>query len=425
MQKLLFRFYFILLLPSILLNAQTTKEEVLSDLRFAGGLYCPYYYTKFVPTQAPEGYNPFYISHYGRHGSRWVISSRCHIIPEKTLGEADKAGKLTELGKSLYERIQIVAEDARDRYGDLAPLGAEEEKEIAERMFRNFPEVFSTKDGRECNIYCRSTQSPRCILSMAANNERLKELNPDIKIIREASKRNNYLNNDANLNNDTVRTIVSDFLHKHLNPSRFITSIFTDTTYAYEHIDDPVEFIHLIFSAAIDLPDINYLKISLYDVFSDDEIFILWQSSNLGMYCRVGPSLVNGKRALKSAGLLLKDIIDCADSAINNKNISADLRFGHDTYIIPLLALMDIKGMNIKESDPEKVYKVWSDFKASPMGTNVQIIFYRHIKSNDILVKILFREKETEIPVKTDIAPYYHWKDVKAYYEKKIVISRI
>ena len=76
--------------------------------------------------------------------------------------------------------------------------------------------------------------------------------------------------------------------------------------------------------------------------------------------------------------------------------------------------------MNVQESDPDKVYMAWSNFKASSMGSNLQLIFYQNDNSDDILVKILLCEKETEIPVKTDIAPYYNWEDVKAYYEKKI-----
>jgi hypothetical protein len=130
---------------------------------------------------------------------------------------------------------------------------------------------------------------------------------------------------------------------------------------------------------------------------------------------------VNGKSALKSASLLLKNVVECADAAINNQNVSADLRFGHDSYIIPLLALMDIQGMNVQEPDPDKVYSAWCSFKASPMGTNLQLIFYRNDTNGDILVKLLHCEKETAIPVPTDAAPYYHWKDVRAYYEKKIL----
>ena len=128
---------------------------------------------------------------------------------------------------------------------------------------------------------------------------------------------------------------------------------------------------------------------------------------------------MNGTSALKSASLLLQDILARADSAVAGRTVAADLRFGHDVYIIPLLALMDIQGMNVQEPDPDKVYTAWSGFKASPMGSNLQIIFYVNEKKNDILVKFLLCEQETKIPVPSESVPYYHWKDVRAYYGEK------
>lgn len=415
-------FTYLLLFSVIgILQAQTTREEFFSDARYAGGLYCPYIKPNAVQTPAPKGYEPFYISHYGRHGSRWVISPDCHIIPQKILGEAYNEGKLTDLGKSLFQRIKLAAEDAADRYGDLSPLGVNEEKQIAERMYKSFPQVFNTKDSHKSFIYSRSTQVPRCILSMAAFNERLKELNPSIKIVSEATKRNSYLNNDGVLNRDTVKTLVSGFLKRHLQADRFLSTIFNDTAYAKQKIDDPGTFMSHVFSAAINLPNLDHLNFSMMDVFNNEEIFVLWQSLNMHMYYLVGPSPINEKTVLKSSSLLLKDILSCAENAIMKKNISADLRFGHDTYIIPLLALMDIKDMNVPESSPEKVYTAWSSFKASPMGTNLQLVFYKNEKSGDILVKLLFCEKEVQIPVTTNLSPYYHWQDIKEYYEKKLL----
>lgn len=414
-----FIFLFLLLL-SIVSKGQTTKEEFFSDTNYAGGIYCPYIFVNKSTTPVPEGYTPFYISHYGRHGSRWLISTKTHTIPEEILGDAFKADKLTSLGKSLYERVKIVADDADGRYGDLAPLGVKEHKDIAERMYRSFPEVFSTRGGRKCHIYSRSTVVPRCILSMAANNERLKELNPEIEIVREASKKNSYLNNDANIDRDTAEIIANSFLRRNFNADRFISSLFNDTVYANKHIDDHVGFANIVFSMAINMANLDYLKISLFDVFTKDELFILWQASNIQMYFGVGPSHVNVEIVKQSATFLLRDILDCADNAIKNNNISADLRFGHDTYIIPLLVLLEVKGMNVQESDPGAVYKIWSNFKVSSMGTNLQLIFFRNDNNGDVLVKLLHCEKEVEIPVVTDVAPYYHWKDFKAYYQKKV-----
>ena len=55
------------------------------------------------------------------------------------------------------------------------------------------------------------------------------------------------------------------------------------------------------------------------------------------------------------------------------------------------------------------------------MGCNIQFIFYRkNFNDKDILVKVLLNENEARMPIKSDITPYYHWKDVEAYYRKKL-----
>ncbi|MFA5848398.1 MAG: histidine-type phosphatase [Bacteroidales bacterium] len=418
MNQLKFSVAVLFLLFPTLVQAQTTKEEFLSDINHASGIYQIYNYVSAPATPAPKGYKPFYVSHYGRHGSRWIQTPESYTSPQNILNEAHKANKLSALGESLYEKVTLAAKDAEGRYGDLTPLGVKEHRQIAERMFRSFPEVFSTKNGRKCYIYSRSTVVPRCILSMAANNERLKELNPEIEITRDAAARFTYLNNSyANVKRDSVYAIRDNFIKKHFDTERFINSLFTDNAYSKELIADPVAFIRNIHLIAGDLPDVDHLNISMSDFFSPDDQFTLWQALNMSSYYNVGPSPVNGKVAMDSSKLLLREILECADNAVKTGNRSADLRFGHDTYIIPLLALLDIKGMNNRESVPENIYAVWSDFKVSPMGANLQIIFYRNGKTGDVVVKLLHCEKVVEIPVKTDIAPYYYWKDFKAYYQ--------
>jgi len=419
------RFYLILslavlLIPQLLLS-QTTKEEFLSNIKYASGIYQPYDYVKTAKTPAPKDYAPFYISHYGRHGSRWIQSQETYEYPRSILAKAHNDSKLTQLGESVYQRINTAAQDAWKRYGDLSQLGAKEHKAIAERMFDSFPEVFSTRNGKKCTIYSRSTVVPRCILSMAANNEKLKEFNPQIETIREASDRNYYLNNRyTQVYRDSISKIVNNFLLKHVNFDTFLNSLFNDMTYAHNVVDSPVTFMRNIHLIATDIPCVDNLDFTLFDIFTKDELFYLWQANNMSTYYACGPSNVNGKVAKDSSKLLLKDILDCAEKAIKGHGVSADLRFGHDSYIIPLLALMDIEGMNVAIDDPEKISEVWSDFKVSPMGANLQIIFYRSSKNPEILVKILHCEKEVKIPLKSDIAPYYRWSDFKKYYTTKL-----
>jgi hypothetical protein len=411
----------VLLLISASLLSQTTKEEFLKDRRHASGIYQPYNFEATKSTPAPKGYTPFYISHYGRHGSRWVQTPDTYTYPQNILSKAHNEGMLTPLGESVYKRVDAAAKDAWNRYGDLSQLGAKEHREIAERMFFSFPEVFSTKNGKKCKVYSRSTIVPRCILSMAANNEKLKELNPEIELIREASDRNRYLNNKyTQAKKDSVYAIRDNFLKSNLDINMFVSKLFKETTYAAKNISDPLSFMKSIHLIATDIPCVDSLDFTLFDIFTDDELFTLWQGSNMSIYYACGPSGVNGKVVRDSTKLLLKDILDCAERAVNGGDISADLRFGHDSYTIPLISMMEIKGMNVTTNDPEKIYQVWSDFKVSPMGVNLQIIFYKSSKNPEILVKVLHCEKEVEIPVKSDIAPYYKWEDFKAYYKAKL-----
>ena len=54
-------------------------DELRADPRKAYGTDYPYSFAKVELTKAPKGYKPFYISHYGRHGSRYYWSERLYI----------------------------------------------------------------------------------------------------------------------------------------------------------------------------------------------------------------------------------------------------------------------------------------------------------------------------------------------------------
>ena len=81
--------------------AQTTKEEMLASPEKTAGVYYAYPAPESTDhyTKAPKGYTPFYISHFGRHGSRYLISDSEYTNPMETLERADKAGALSPLGK--------------------------------------------------------------------------------------------------------------------------------------------------------------------------------------------------------------------------------------------------------------------------------------------------------------------------------------
>ena len=87
---------------------------------------------------------------------------------------------------------------------------------------------------------------------------------------------------------------------------------------------------------------------------------------------------------------------------------------------MPLTGLLQLENCYNEENNSADFYKVWSDFKIVPMAANVQMIFFRKDKSDDILVKFMLNEKEVSIPLESDVKPYYHWKDVEKFYRNKI-----
>ena len=117
--------------------AQTTKEEMLASPEKTAGVYYAYPAPESTDhyTKAPKGYTPFYISHFGRHGSRYLISDSEYTNPMETLERADKAGALSPLGKDALKRLHEIYAEAAGRNEDLSPLGVRQHRGVAERMF--------------------------------------------------------------------------------------------------------------------------------------------------------------------------------------------------------------------------------------------------------------------------------------------------
>ena len=62
-------------------NAQQARQDIARDVNLAASNYVAYRGPQKVLTPAPKGYVPYYISHYGRHGSRYLIGANSYDVP--------------------------------------------------------------------------------------------------------------------------------------------------------------------------------------------------------------------------------------------------------------------------------------------------------------------------------------------------------
>ena len=396
-------------------------KEITANRYLAGSNYLDY--DRQLPTKpltpAPKGYVPFYMSHYGRHGSRWLISERDYTSPINTLKDARMAGKLTPLGEETLKKLEDFFPTTIKRLGDLTIVGERQHHGIGRRMTQNFPEIFKTQN---VIIDARSTTVFRCILSMIAECEELAAANPTAKIHNDVSESLQYYLNQPwdgivkQMGRNTGDQEDKDYKHKYTHPERLMKALFNDEAWVRNNIAAG-DFMRRLFHVASNMQS-HDTDIELLSLFTDEEVYDLWRIRNIGWYLDYGPSPVSGQKMPFSQRNLLKNIIETADTVSQTQ---ATLRFGHEVCVMPLACLLELDNCGMAIENLDELDKYWRNYRIFPMGCNIQLVFYKPKKGNgDILVKALLNEREAYMPAKTDNWPYYKWQDLRQYYLDKL-----
>ena len=420
---------FLLLLASCLLSlatlAQSARSFIERDYNFAAGNYALYPESDMPQlTPAPQGYTPFYISHYGRHGSRYLNDMKGFMIPYNTLHQADSLGKLSETGKKVLNELRLYIADAEGRWGDLAQKGQVQVRQITHRMLQNFPEVFS--DG--AFVDARSTIVTRSMLSMGSSVLQLVKERPNLQVSMHNSYSDMWYMNHQNKMRDIATSGPSKEAVNKLVVSKWhqdakMNTLFTDTAYTRQHINMPW-FAYYLMKASVTQQNTDRSEEPsfLLQFFSAEDYYLFWQMENAWSYLQSGFCMLNGAKQPYLQSYLLGKIISEADSVIATSLHGASLRYGHETVLLPLVCLMGINGYDLKTDKLDELeQKGWWANQVYPMAGNLQIIFYRkNGQDRQPLIKVLLNEKEAMLPLPSDLAPYYRWSDFRDYYLRKV-----
>lgn len=406
-------------------DAQQCRDDFRRDPYLAGSNYVAYPTPQTEQTPAPEGYEAVYMSHYGRHGSRYHIGNT-YSSGYKMMERARQLGVLTAKGEEVMQQVKMLKDEAEGRDGELTELGALQHQQIAERMFRNFPGIF----GRKTRIDAKSTVVIRCILSMENELQTLKALNPELDIRHDASHHDMWFMNPAETVVDSVaqnaknrnRAMLGEFGDRHVHPERLMQTLFTSETFWRDSINAKHLMCNLYELAMnVQSSEIRH-RLNMTSLFTEDELYDLWVRGNANWYVTYGPSQYSDGLQPLTQSALLRRMISQADAALATGEYGAHLRFGHDTMVMPLVCLLEIDGTGRGDiTDLDRLpFEGWCDYKIFPMASNVQMVLYRSKQSDDILIKVLHNENEAHLPVKTDTWPYYKWSDFKEYYLSKM-----
>ena len=375
-------------------------------------------------TPAPFGKRPFYISHYGRHGSRYISNRKGYDTPYKMMLRAGAVDELTPVGKKVLDEMTLILNDTEGRWGELTSLGAQQHRQIAKRMMQRFPEVFEGA----AHVNAQSTVAARCVVSMGYSMLEMSQINPQLQITMRTSKRDqDYMNHQdlrsrENYMTPEAQKAFDAYTAPRMGNSRLMEQIFKNPDIVKEIVDESFFNYYLmkmgLFVLNTHLSDHTYLM----SLFTTEELYRMWQIDNVLWYIQHGACKLNGSRQPHTQKNLLRKLIADADSCLQLPRPGAQLRFGHDTVILPLVCLMGINGYDLATDNLDELEaKGWWCSSIFPMGANLQFIFYRSTpKDQDVLVKVLLNEQEATLPIATDCAPYYHWTDFRRYCMEKL-----
>ena len=421
----------ICLLCCNIVAAQTAQEELKANRYLSGSNYLDYdrQLSTEPLTPAPKGYEPFYMSHYGRHGSRWLIGEGDYQTPLNILRDAHQAGKLTAEGEAVLKKLEDFHPTTIKRLGELTTVGERQHHGIGSRLAKNFPEIFKAKN---VPIDARSTVVIRCILSMEAECEELAAANPTARFHNDVSESfQYYLNQDwsdrLRRASRKSRGVRNEYERKYSHPERLMKVLFNDQSYVYDNVRAS-SLMRQLFEVAANMQS-HDTDIELYSLFTDEEVYDQWRIRNVGWYLEYGAAPQSDGIMPFSQLNLLRNIIETADTIVPVPVVAASpattpqatLRFGHEVCVMPLACLLELGQCGAQVEDLDKLDDVWRNSRIFPMACNIQLVFYRPKKGDgDILVKALLNEREVTLPTQPVSGPYYRWADLRQYYLDKI-----
>ena len=430
-------FLMILFIACALLAQAQTRQQM-------GGVYYAYPAPKKpVSMKAPEGYTPFYISHYGRHGSRWLPSDSRYTWVNQHF---DDDANLTPLGKKVKGWLMLVWENAKGNGGKLTKLGEMQHRGIADRMVRNFPQIFAKGN----HVQARSSVVDRCAKSMLAFTDELRQLQSsldmDVKTDSADMAWIAYTSPEVKALENRTHIVAK------VSPDRFLHQLFKDIS----KVDDPMKLMSEIHTIASSIQDVGLnfksyprqIEKGLYGLFTDEEFKAIYDANNLRMTICNGEYPMNEQIPARSAISLWENIEAEADKALSSYKSSATLRFGHDTALYRLLSLLhfDKEDKSSVADMPKKeiatVEGVDLMDRIVPMAANLQMVFYKTniplrnlreladtaaigIDVDTVLVKFFLNGQQMSLQLTSgDISEEgdecYSWNSVKAYIKERI-----
>ena len=396
-----------------------TREEVLANIDLAGGTYSVYPTGQPSPAKAPKGYKPFYLTHIGRHGSRYIGGTNTYRKTWKIWDDEHQKGNLTPEGEKIYQAYTNALPNLQFREGVLTKKGQDQHRQIAAQIYRDYPALFKGKTKAEA----LSTASHRVILSMTCFLDQMKQMDPDFTfdvdygiryydmLVPESPDGPLYVEHKPFP--DDVLKAYDEFASEVFDESKVLKRWFVNPDALG---DAKSSIVYRMSTIVYDFSNLDFpVSDTLTSIFSDDERYRMWRIQNYSDYIYTARAPGIDQRRCLEMSVTVKDMIDRFDEDVRD-GVAMRLRFSHDTALMPLISYLGVNGMDVAEADPRKLENVWRSFSVC-MGCNFQMVFFRNKKNpDDILIQVLLNGFQATLPLPEAAPGFYRWADFKEKY---------
>ncbi|MBR6002566.1 MAG: phosphodiester glycosidase family protein [Bacteroidales bacterium] len=375
-------------------------------------------------TPAPKGYSPFYLVHYGRHGSRTDSKTEDYTKLESILQKAKDGGYLSASGDSLLAETRQVMAAHGGNPGHLTRNGELEERELARRVFNKYKPVFTKGSGK---IHVQSSNVPRVLVSMACFTGELSKMAPKLDFTIETGEAIfAWINNSASKEHKEIALALRDSMIKvvKVDSTAIYERLFTNPAKGKRLAPDADKLQRRIWRVA-KIAKSSGLETSPYRFLPDDVICKWWDITNRNIYFCHGNSIEFGEERMKRAVPLVEKVFGLADDAIASGSVAADLLFGHDYPLLAMASWFGLEGIGDRMSFDEIPQK-WNDPTNITLASNMQIVFYKSKKKGSpVLVKFVYNGRERKVRGLEPVGGvYYKWEDIKSTYGLSAQASR-
>lgn len=362
----------------------------------------------------PDSLQPVMINHVGRHGARYPASANNCLKLRAALHKADSLGTITPLGRELNALTERVIDAANGRWGALDSLGMAEQRGIATRMYKAFPELFN---GGTVNAI--SSYSPRVMMSMMSFTHQLDRLNNKPNYLTSTGRVNSPLVRPFDIDEDYIEFRKTDELKDTYKkffdetcPTEAVTRVL-GKNFPFENADEwrdlaITEYYVIAGLSAMSMPS------EAEKYFSRKEYNALWSCFNMRQYLQRTATTLSSIPADITSTLVL-NIIQTTDNFIDGSNpYAVNLRFGHAETIMPLASMLHLPGCYYMTNYFDTVALHWKDFYVVPMASNIQFILFKAKKSGRYYVRVDYNEVPVTLIPNND-AIYLPWGVARDY----------